>query len=63
MRSAINHHQLKIEKLVIKKFKFRDANGNEIKEVNYSVEYIDNNIEKYIDGKNVSMQTRSTKEL
>ena len=52
MGLTINHHQLKVEKLVIKKFKFKDANGNEIKELNYLVDYIDNNIEKYIEGKN-----------
>ena len=45
-----------------KKFKFRDANGNEIKELNYLVEYIENSIEKYIEGKKFSMQTRSTKD-
>ena len=45
-----------------KKFKFRDANGNEIKELNYLVDYIDNNIEKYIEGKKFSIQTRSTKD-
>ena len=52
MGSTINHCQLKEEKLVIhKKFKFRDTNDNEIKELNYLVEYIDNSIEKYIEGK------------
>ena len=52
MGSTINHYQLKIEKLVIhKKFKFRDANDNEIKQLNYLVEYIDSSIEKYIEGK------------
>ena len=44
------------------KFKFRDANGNEIKELNYLVDYIENSIEKYIEGKNFSTQTRSTKD-
>ena len=62
MGSTINHHQLKIEKLVIKKIKFTDVNRNEIKELNYLVEYIDNSIEKYIEGKNFSIQTRSTKD-
>ena len=63
MRSTINPHQLKIEKLVIKKkIKFRNANGNGIKELIYLVEYIDNNIEKYIEAKTFSIQTRSTKE-
>ena len=62
MGSTINHCQLKIEKLMIqKKFKFRDANGNEIKELNYLVDYIANSIEKYIEGKNFSVQTKSTK--
>ena len=52
MGSTINHCQLKIEKLVIhKKIKFRDANDNEIKQLNYLVEYIDSSIEKYIEGK------------
>ena len=45
-----------------KKFKLRDANGNEIKELNYLVDYIQNSIEKYIEGKNVSVQIRSTKD-
>ena len=45
-----------------KKFKFRDANGNEIKELNYLIDYIDNSIEKYIKGKKFSVQTRSTKD-
>ena len=62
MGSAINHCQLKIEKLVIKKIKFRDANGNEIKEINYLIDYIDSSIEKYIKEKNFSVQTRSTKD-
>ena len=31
-----------------KKSKFRDANGNEIKELNYLVDYIDDSIQKYI---------------
>ena len=63
MGSAINHCQLKIEKLLIKKkIKFRDANGNEIKEINYLINYIDNSIEKYIKEKKFSVQTRSTKD-
>ena len=62
MGSAINHCQLKIEKLVIKKIKFRDANGNEIKEINYLIDYIDSSIEKYIKEKKFSVQTRSTKD-
>ena len=35
-----------------KKIKFRYAKGNEIKELNYLVDYIDNSIEKYVEGKN-----------
>ena len=45
----------------IKKFKFKGAKGNEIRELNYLVDYIDNNIEKYIEGKNFSVQTKSTR--
>ena len=48
--------------MIQKKIKFRDANGNEIKELNYLVDYIDNSIEKYIIRKNFSVQTRSTKD-
>ena len=63
MGSTINH-QLKIEKLVIQKNgnEIRDANGNEIKELNYLVDYIEDNIEKYIGGKNISIQTKSAKD-
>ena len=46
---------------ITKKFKFRDANGNEIKELNYLVDCIDSSIEKYIEGKNFSIKTESTK--
>ena len=45
-----------------KKFKFRDANGNKIKELNYLVNYIYNSIEKYIEGKSFSVQRRATKD-
>ena len=45
-----------------KKFKFSDANGNEIKELNYLVDYIVNSIEKYIEGKLFFVQTKSTKD-
>ena len=45
-----------------KKFKFRDANGNEINELNYLVDYNDNAIEKYIIRKNFPVQTRSTRD-
>ena len=63
VRSTINHCQLKIQKLVIQKhFKFRNAKGNEIKELNYLVDYIDSSIEKYIEGKDFSVQARSTKD-
>ena len=41
------------------KFKFRDANSNEIKELNYLVDYINNSIEKYIEY--IFVHTRSTK--
>ena len=61
MGSKINHCQLKVEKLVIKKIKFRDAKGNEIKELNYLVDYIDNSIEKYIEGKHFSVQQSQQK--
>ena len=60
----INNQPLSIKGQKIsytKKFKFRDANGNEIKELIYLVGYIDNNIEKYIEGKKFSVQTRPTK--
>ena len=63
MESTINHYQLKIKKISnTKNIKFRDANGNEIKELNYLVEYSDDSIEKYIEGKNFSVQTKSTKD-
>ena len=47
---------------ITKKFKFSDAKGNEMKELNYLVDYIENSIEKYIEGKNFSIQTRSAKD-
>ena len=59
MGSTINHFQLNIEKLVIKKIKLREAKGNEIKELNYLVDYIDNSIEKYIE---VNIQAISTRD-
>ena len=65
INDGINNQPLSIKGQEIsdtKKFKFRDANGNEIKELNYLVDYIDNNIEKYIEGKKFSIQTRSTKD-
>ena len=64
IKDGINNQLLSIKVRKIsdtKKFKFRDANGNEIKELIYLVDYIDNSIEKYIKGKNVSVQTKSTK--
>ena len=39
-----------------KNVKFRDANGNEIKDLNYLVDYIEDSIEKYIEGENVNKQ-------
>ena len=60
MESTINHCQLKIKKII--NIKKTDANGNEIKELNYLVDYIDDSIEKYIEGKIFSIQTRSTKD-
>ena len=56
MGSTINHCQLKVEK-----FKFTDAKGNEIKNLNYLVDYIDNSIKKYVEGKNFSIQTKPTR--
>ena len=35
--------------------------GNEIKELNYLVDYIEDNIEKYIEGKKFSIQTSTTR--
>ena len=43
MGSTINHCQLKVEK-----FKFTDAKGNEIKKLNYLVDYIDNSIKNML---------------
>ena len=48
--------------MIQKKIQVRDVNGNEINELNYLVDYIDNSIEKYIIRKNFSVQTRSTKD-
>ena len=65
IKDGINNQPLPIKGRKIsdtKKFKFRDANGNEIKELNYLVDYIDNSIEKYIEGKSVSVQTKSTRD-
>ena len=44
--------------LSIKGRKIRDAKGNEIKELNYVVDYIDNSIEKHNEGKKFSVQTK-----
>ena len=44
-----------------KKFKFRDAKGNEIKDLNYLVDYIDNSIENYLEGKKFFVQTKPTR--
>ena len=65
IKDGINNQPLSIEGRKIrntKKFNFRDANGDKIKELNYLVEYIDNIIEKCIEGKKFSVQTRSTKD-
>ena len=65
IKDGINNQLLSIKDRKIsdtKKFQFRDTNGNEIKELNYLVDYIDNSIEKYIIRKNFSVQTRSTKD-
>ena len=63
IKDGINNQPLSIKGQKIsdtKKFKFRDANGNEIKELNYLIDHIENSIEKYIERKNFSIQTRST---
>ena len=62
IKDGINNQPLSIKGRKIsdtKKFKFGDAKGNEIKELNYLVDYIDNSIEKYIEGKKFSVQTNS----
>ena len=46
-----------------KEFKFRDANGNEIKELNYLVDYIDNSIEKYIEVKKNFLYKQGQQEM
>ena len=53
MKDGFNNQppSIKDRKISDKKFKFRDANGNKIKELNYLVDYIDDSIEKYIEGK------------
>ena len=64
IKDGINNQPLAIKGPKIsdtKKFKFRDAKGNEIKELNYLVDYIDNSIEKYIEGKNFSAHAKSTR--
>ena len=64
IKDGINNQPLSIQdrKLVVQKnFKFRDANGNEIKELNY-LDYIDNSVAKYIIRKNFSVQKRSTRD-
>ena len=60
IKDGINNKGKKISNT--KKFKFRDTNGNEIKELNYLVDYIEDRFEKYIEGKIFSIQTRSTKD-
>ena len=64
IKDGINNQPLPIKGRKIsdtKKFKFRGAKGNEIKKLNYLVDYVDNRIKKYIEGKNVSVQSKSTK--
>ena len=65
IKDGINNQPLSIKDRKMsdtKKFKFRDVNGNEIKELNYLIDYIDSNIEKYIKGKKFSVQTKSAKD-
>ena len=65
IKDGINNQPLSIKDRKIsdtKKIQVRDVNGNEIKELNYLVDYIDNSIEKHIIRKNFSVQTRSTKD-
>ena len=65
IKDGINNQPLSIKDRKIsdsKKFKFRNADGNEMKELNYLVDYIDNSIEKYIIRKSFYVQTRSTKD-
>ena len=62
-KDGINNQPLSIKGQKIsdtKKIKFRDANGNEIKELNYLIDHIENSIEKYIEGKIFSIQIKST---
>ena len=64
IKDGINNQPLSIKGRKIsdtKTFKFRDTKGNEIKELNYLVDYIDNSIEKYSEGKNFSVQAKSTR--
>ena len=66
IKDGINNQPLSIKDRKIsdtEKCKFRDTNGNEIKELNYLVDYIDNSIEKCIIRKNFSVQTKSTRDL
>ena len=65
IKDGVNNQPLSIKDRKIsdtRKFKFRDANGNEIKEPNYLLDYTDNSIEKYIISKKFSIQTRSTRD-
>ena len=64
IKDGINNQPLPIKGRKIsdtKKFMLRDAKGNEIKELNYLVDYIDNSIEKYIKEKKFSVQTKSAR--
>ena len=65
IKDGINNQPLSIKDRKIsdtKNIQVRDVNGNEIKELNYLVDYIDNSIEKHIIRNNFSVQTRSRKD-
>ena len=62
IKDGINNQPLPIKgRKISDTKKFRNRKGNEIKELNYFVDYIDNSIEKYIEGKSFSVQTKSTR--
>ena len=58
IKDGINNQppSIKDRKSNTKKFKFIDANGDEIKELHFLVDYIENSIEKYIEGKIFSIK-------
>ena len=65
IKDGINNQPLSIRDRKIsdtKKIKFRAAKGNEIKELNYLVDYINNRIEKYIKGKKKILYKQSQQE-